>query len=72
MRQKLTLRTRHKAISPKSNTASDSENQPRDRLYFILMTFRPFADGRSLDANVALYYNNIRVALDIATALVKR
>ncbi len=39
---------------------------------FLLDYIRQATDGRSLDANVALYYNNIRVALDIATALVRR
>ena len=39
---------------------------------FLLDYIRQATDGRSLDANVALYYNNIRVALDIAAALVRR
>ena len=39
---------------------------------FLLDYIRQATDGRSLDANVALYYNNIRVGLDIATALAGR
>ncbi len=39
---------------------------------FLLDYIRQATDGRSLDANVALYYNNIRVGLDIAAALVGR
>lgn len=39
---------------------------------FLLDYIRQATDGRSLDANVALYYNNIRVALGIAAALVRR
>ena len=39
---------------------------------FLLDYIRQATEGRSLDANVALYYNNIRVALDIATSLVGR
>lgn len=39
---------------------------------FLLDYIRQATGGRSLDANVALYYNNIRVGLDIATALTGR
>ena len=37
---------------------------------FLLDFIRQATEGRSLDANVALYYNNVRVALAIATAMV--
>ena len=39
---------------------------------FLLDYIRQATEGRSLDANVALYYNNVRVALAIATAMVGR
>ena len=39
---------------------------------FLLDYIRQATEGRSLDANVALYYNNVRVGLDIAAALVGR
>lgn len=39
---------------------------------FLLDYIRQATEGRSLDANVALYYNNVRVALDIATSLAGR
>ena len=37
---------------------------------FLLDFIRQATEGRSLDANVALYYNNVRVALAIATSMV--
>ena len=39
---------------------------------FLLDFIRQATQGRSLDANVALYYNNIRVGVSIAAALVGR
>ena len=39
---------------------------------FLLDYIRQATEGRSLDANVALYYNNVRVALANATAMVGR
>lgn len=39
---------------------------------FLLDYIRQATEGRSLDANVALYYNNVRVGFDIAAALAKR
>ena len=39
---------------------------------FLLDFIRQATQGRSLDANVALYYNNIRVGVGIATALIGR
>lgn len=39
---------------------------------FLLDYIRQATQGRSLDANVALYYNNIRVGVSIAAALVGR
>lgn len=38
---------------------------------FLLDYIRVATEGRSLDANVALYYNNIRLAAQIATSLVE-
>ncbi|MHA6513158.1 pseudouridine-5'-phosphate glycosidase [Tessaracoccus sp. Z1128] len=39
---------------------------------FLLDFIRVATEGRSLDANVALYYNNARLAAEIATELVAR
>lgn len=39
---------------------------------FLLDFIRQATEGRSLDANTALYFNNVRVGLEIATALAKR
>jgi pseudouridine-5'-phosphate glycosidase len=39
---------------------------------YLLDYIRRATDGRSLDANVALYRNNIRLACEVATALVDR
>jgi pseudouridylate synthase len=36
---------------------------------FLLDFIRVATEGRSLDANIALYYNNVRVAVDIASEL---
>lgn len=39
---------------------------------YLLDRIRHATNGRSLDANVALYRNNIRLAVDVATTLVDR
>jgi pseudouridine-5'-phosphate glycosidase len=39
---------------------------------YLLDYIRRATDGRSLDANVALYRNNVRLACEVATALVDR
>lgn len=39
---------------------------------FLLDFIRRATDGRSLDANVALYRNNVRLAVEVAGALVRR
>ncbi len=39
---------------------------------YLLDFIRRATDGRSLDANVALYLNNIRLAVEVASALVDR
>ena len=39
---------------------------------YLLDFIRRATDGRSLDANIALYRNNIRLACEVATALVNR
>lgn len=39
---------------------------------YLLDFIRRATDGRSLDANVALYRNNVRLACQVATALVNR
>ena len=38
---------------------------------YLLDYIRRATDGRSLDANVALYRNNIRLACEVAAALVE-
>jgi len=39
---------------------------------FLLDFIRRATDGRSLDANVALYRNNVRLAVEVAAALARR
>ncbi len=51
--------------------AEDRASTARPRHPFLLDFIRVATDGRSLDANVALYYNNIRLAAQIAAELTK-
>lgn len=61
------------AVLAKAWKASDDQGiHGQASTPFLLDYIRVATEGRSLDANVALYYNNIRVGLDIATALTGR
>ena len=54
-------------------TAADAQGiQGQASTPFLLDFIRVATNGRSLDANVALYNNNIRLAIEIATELAQR